>query len=188
VASRSEFWYFYLFYVLVSIASITVDSAAAVSLGIASFALFNTLVTLGLFLPTLAVAIRRFHDAGFSAWWYSASQVIVALPLIWVFVEFVRVVLVISPTADAAQLEAWLNDALTDPTSTFLGDLAYAATATNIFVAVGLFVLVAIGSLIFCLVVVLLPTKTPEAGNRHAKVQVAPFAIAHTESTSGTNY
>jgi uncharacterized membrane protein YhaH (DUF805 family) len=56
-ASRSEFWYFFIFYV------------AANFLGnlIADFV--GSLVTLGLLLPYLAVAVRRMHDRNKAGWY-----------------------------------------------------------------------------------------------------------------------
>ena len=75
VASRSEFWYWTLFTVLVSLGTSIVDSAIGLALDMQAFTLVNTLGSLALLLPGLAVAVRRFHDAGFSAWWYSIPQV-----------------------------------------------------------------------------------------------------------------
>ncbi len=56
-ASRPEFWWFFLFQILVSVAaSMLGDTIAA-------------LVSLGLLLPALAVGTRRLHDIGKSGWW-----------------------------------------------------------------------------------------------------------------------
>ncbi len=57
-ASRSEFWWFFLFQVLVSI-------AVAALLGEKA----SSLAGLALLLPSLAVATRRLHDIGKSGWW-----------------------------------------------------------------------------------------------------------------------
>ncbi len=63
-ASRSEYWWFVLF--------------CAVVLGVArvtgSHALYG-LVSLALFLPTLAAAVRRHHDAGRSGWWWFTNLI-----------------------------------------------------------------------------------------------------------------
>jgi uncharacterized membrane protein YhaH (DUF805 family) len=56
-ASRSEYWWFALFVVLVSFAAGLLGDAA------------NALVALALFLPYLAVSARRLHDIGRSGWW-----------------------------------------------------------------------------------------------------------------------
>src|SRR5262245_47108562 len=65
-AARSQFWYWVLFAVLASIVASLID-----------FALFprsylspiNTLVGLALFLPGLAVSVRRLHDTDRTGWW-----------------------------------------------------------------------------------------------------------------------
>ena len=56
-ASRSEFWWFFLFQVLVQIAAATLGNTVA------------ALISLGLLLPALAVGARRLHDIGRSGWW-----------------------------------------------------------------------------------------------------------------------
>ncbi|HVB51032.1 MAG TPA: DUF805 domain-containing protein [Acidimicrobiales bacterium] len=58
VASRSEYWYFWLFNFL---ASVILD---LIGLGVLRFLWF-----LALAVPGLAVAVRRLHDTGRSAWW-----------------------------------------------------------------------------------------------------------------------
>ena len=62
-ASRSEYWYFVLFYVLCSI-----GSALGYILGDAIGMFLSGLVGLILFLPALGVLVRRFHDIGKSGW------------------------------------------------------------------------------------------------------------------------
>ena len=56
-ASRSEYWWFFLFQVLASVAASMVGE------------LLYGLVGLGLLLPALAVGTRRLHDIGKSGWW-----------------------------------------------------------------------------------------------------------------------
>ncbi|KQZ89910.1 hypothetical protein ASD62_11975 [Phycicoccus sp. Root563] len=67
-ARRSEYWWYVLFEVIVSAVARLLDSG-----------LFDTksgstgpialIVALGLFLPSLAVTVRRLHDGGRSGWW-----------------------------------------------------------------------------------------------------------------------
>ncbi|MEM6487011.1 MAG: DUF805 domain-containing protein [Pseudomonadota bacterium] len=57
-AKRPEYWWFYLFNVLVSVV-LNILSLAAPLLGI-----LGLLYSLGTFLPTLAVTWRRMHDIG----------------------------------------------------------------------------------------------------------------------------
>jgi uncharacterized membrane protein YhaH (DUF805 family) len=65
-ASRSEYWYWVLFVILLSAAAGLVDVAIA---GTSGFSVIGALVSLGTFLPSLAVAVRRFHDRDQSGWW-----------------------------------------------------------------------------------------------------------------------
>ncbi len=67
-SSRSAYWWFVLFYVLVFIAASIVDAAI-------NSQLFAGLAVLGLLLPSLAVLVRRLHDTGRSGWWVLISFV-----------------------------------------------------------------------------------------------------------------
>ncbi|HWD95044.1 MAG TPA: DUF805 domain-containing protein [Acidimicrobiales bacterium] len=58
VASRSEYWWFFLFNFLIDIV-----------LAVLGQATIRGLVSLVLLLPSLAVGVRRMHDAGRSGWW-----------------------------------------------------------------------------------------------------------------------
>ena len=78
-SSRSAYWWFYLFNILVLIAALLVDLALGTS------GIIYALVGLGLLLPNLAVAARRLHDSGHSAWWL----LIGILPLIGAIVLLV---------------------------------------------------------------------------------------------------
>ncbi len=76
-AARSEFWYWFLFAVLASIA------AGLIDLGLfpgAELSPINTLVGLALFLPGLAVSIRRLHDLDRTGWWF----LLIFIPIIGV--------------------------------------------------------------------------------------------------------
>jgi uncharacterized membrane protein YhaH (DUF805 family) len=65
-ARRSEFWYFYLFTVVVSVVALLIDRAILHS---GNIGVVGSLVSLLLFLPQLAVGARRLHDTGRSGWW-----------------------------------------------------------------------------------------------------------------------
>ncbi len=73
-ARRKEYWYFVLvqmglFFVAMMLDSMIFDSETG---------LFYVVVALGLFLPCLAVTVRRLHDTSRSGWWFLIS----ILPLI----------------------------------------------------------------------------------------------------------
>jgi len=66
-ASRSEYWYFFLFCILLGLATAVVDM---VIFGVENeLSPVNSLTSLALFLPSLAVAVRRLHDTNRSGWW-----------------------------------------------------------------------------------------------------------------------
>jgi uncharacterized membrane protein YhaH (DUF805 family) len=65
-AARSEFWYWALFAALASLAGELIDLALFTS---STFTPVQTLVNLALFLPGLAVSVRRLHDLDRTGWW-----------------------------------------------------------------------------------------------------------------------
>lgn len=77
-ASRSEFWWFQLFIVIVSIPSYILSFIAGYT-GSQSLALVSTglsLVTwLAVIVPMIAVTVRRLHDTDRSGWWYLLALV-----------------------------------------------------------------------------------------------------------------
>ena len=71
-ASRSEFWWFMLFYLVLLLVGITLDgnwSVVEEDPLYAPMGTWETIVTLGLFIPAIAVTCRRLHDIGKSGWW-----------------------------------------------------------------------------------------------------------------------
>ena len=56
-ASRSEYWWFFLFQVLVMVAASMLGDV------------INGIASLALLLPALAVGARRLHDIGRTGWW-----------------------------------------------------------------------------------------------------------------------
>ena len=75
-ASRSEYWYFALFYIIIALVLAIIDASIINPLlGIhpvratGSTGILSILFGMGLLLPSLAVAIRRLHDIGKSGWW-----------------------------------------------------------------------------------------------------------------------
>lgn len=64
-AARPEFWWFYLFGLIVMIAAIIIDWIISSVIG---FSIFQLLVSLALIAPQLAVGARRLHDTDRSGW------------------------------------------------------------------------------------------------------------------------
>lgn len=60
-APRSEFWWFFLFQVIVVVVASFVNQ------------LIGNIASLALLLPALAVGARRLHDIGRSGWWQLLS-------------------------------------------------------------------------------------------------------------------
>lgn len=73
-ARRSEYWYFVLFQILLS-AALTL-----VAYMVPALAILGSIASLALFIPSLAVQVRRLHDIGKSGWYIF----IVFIPLVGV--------------------------------------------------------------------------------------------------------
>ena len=73
-ASRSEFWYFFLFYIITSFLVGWVIGSFVALLGGSVNVLLVVLsvVFIALFIPNLSVTVRRFHDFGVIGWMYLA--------------------------------------------------------------------------------------------------------------------
>ena len=73
-ASRSEYWWFFLFGFLAVIPAMILDGLTGIVLidagaGI-SYGPFYVLTGMGILLPGISVMVRRLHDSGRSGWWY----------------------------------------------------------------------------------------------------------------------
>jgi uncharacterized membrane protein YhaH (DUF805 family) len=72
-ATRPEFWWFYLFTVLLSWGSILVDPSQVLS----------SIINLVLLFPVIAAGARRLHDTNRSGWWQLLMLTVIGLiPLI----------------------------------------------------------------------------------------------------------
>lgn len=63
-ARRKEYWMFTLFYLIFGIEVMFIDLMI-----FEGELVFSTLYGVFIFIPSLAVAVRRLHDIGNSAWW-----------------------------------------------------------------------------------------------------------------------
>ena len=81
-ASRSEYWWWVLAYVLAMLVAAAIDAMLGIDL-------VQLIFGLGLFLPSLAVAVRRLHDTGRSGWWVLLGliPIVGALVLIWFYIQ-----------------------------------------------------------------------------------------------------
>jgi uncharacterized membrane protein YhaH (DUF805 family) len=97
-ARRSEFWFWLLFAIIAAVVAALLDAMlfpammdvqTDVADGVASVSAQGgpilALVTLGLFLPGLAMHVRRLHDLDRSGWWV----LLVLVPLIGIIVLIV---------------------------------------------------------------------------------------------------
>jgi len=76
---RSEFWYFALGNFVIGL----IIGALGIVIGETASTGLSTLVQLAVFIPSLAVAVRRLHDTGRSGWWYLLVFTIIGIiPLI----------------------------------------------------------------------------------------------------------
>jgi uncharacterized membrane protein YhaH (DUF805 family) len=71
-ARRSEYWWFYLFVVIVDIVMGIID-------GVIGTRIPGTLVGLALVVPIIAVGVRRLHDTGRSGWLYLIAFTIIGI-------------------------------------------------------------------------------------------------------------
>jgi uncharacterized membrane protein YhaH (DUF805 family) len=67
-AQRSEYWYFFLFTILVNVAASVLDSAM-----FGDMPVLYLISTLALILPSIAAGVRRLHDTDKSGWWLLLS-------------------------------------------------------------------------------------------------------------------
>jgi uncharacterized membrane protein YhaH (DUF805 family) len=86
-ASRSEFWLFSLFILIVSVILNIIDARIA---GVPflvydnPFASLGTIFSLAIIVPSFSVTARRFHDINRSGWWMLLSLTIIGIiPLIY---------------------------------------------------------------------------------------------------------
>ena len=68
-STRSEYWYFVLFLVLIQIGLMIVDTLLGTFNSAAGIGLLSGIFSLATFIPCLAVSVRRLHDTDRSGWW-----------------------------------------------------------------------------------------------------------------------
>lgn len=73
-ASRSEYWYFVLWQVLIGAVTGIVDAVLFTTSDVGPL---NAIASLALILPTLAVSWRRMHDLDRSGWWIGGFYLVI---------------------------------------------------------------------------------------------------------------
>ena len=85
-ASRSEFWWFELFALLLSVVGSVWDASMGDTSG---NGMMYWLAVIATFFPIIAVTSRRLHDVNKSGWWQLIVFTIVGIPiyLYWVIIK-----------------------------------------------------------------------------------------------------
>jgi uncharacterized membrane protein YhaH (DUF805 family) len=156
VASRSAYWYWYLFNVLVNLVCSTVDSVLGKLVGDDTLMPLQIISGLALLLPGLAVLARRFHDAGYSAKW-----LLLQLAPFIAFVAAIPGIVMLIVSGPAVDLRA-----LTDGNEAALASLGPALAGVLLAIVPSL--LLGLAYLVFQLIVTLKESKTFEQGNKYA--------------------
>ena len=108
-ASRSEYWWFQLFYFLVMIGLTLILFASGLFNNIDPITgqvnqpggaaivamILAALVVLGLILPLISVVVRRFHDRNLSGWWYLGGIIAGAIPFVGILASIAILVITI---------------------------------------------------------------------------------------------
>ena len=69
-ARRSEYWYFTLFNMIFAICAMILDNVLGIALEGIGYGPLYLLYALAMFIPGVAVLVRRLHDVGKSGWMY----------------------------------------------------------------------------------------------------------------------
>ena len=86
-ARRSEYWYFALMNFIILIVAAVLDNLLGITFGVLPYGYLYLFVALAVFIPGLAVSVRRLHDVGKSGWFYFIA-IIPIVGAIWLLVLF----------------------------------------------------------------------------------------------------
>ena len=154
VASRSEFWYWYLFLVLAGVVLSAIDQFSNLMVLQSAFSAIT-------FIPYLAVQVRRLRDAGHTWKW-----LLLEIPLLAVFSVGI-IGLVVRAIALVPDFQALVENQ--DPS--LLQNQIDILAADQSFVSFALLLLLSIllllAFVIFMIVLLVKPTKTFEQGNKY---------------------
>ncbi|NKK97600.1 DUF805 domain-containing protein [Rhizobium leguminosarum bv. viciae] len=103
-ASRSEYWWFMLFYFLALFGLIIPAFVLAFAFsggGAVSPAHYTVVIwmlfTLAILLPLISLQVRRFHDRNISGWWYLAQFILSFIPYVVLVTAPVTIVISMLP-------------------------------------------------------------------------------------------
>src|SRR5690554_2296031 len=88
-ARRSEYWYFFLFNMIIAFVLGFIDGFAGLGDPEAGIGILGSIYSLAVLIPSIAVGVRRLHDTDRSGWWL----LIGLIPLIGAIVLIVFFVL-----------------------------------------------------------------------------------------------
>lgn len=86
-ARRKEYWMFFLFNWIFSIAAVLLDNLIGTANSNSGYGVISIIYSLAVLLPSLAVGIRRLHDLGKSGWWIFIA-LIPLVGAIWLIVLY----------------------------------------------------------------------------------------------------
>jgi uncharacterized membrane protein YhaH (DUF805 family) len=99
-ARRSEFWWFYLFTVIVYIVASLIDNLLGFTIvtsgengtAVASYSpgWVSAIAGLALILPWISVQVRRLHDRDATGWWWWLNVLCCIGPLVLIFAFYVQ--------------------------------------------------------------------------------------------------
>lgn len=86
-ARRKEYWMFFLFNWIFSVAAVLLDNLIGTANSDSGAGVISIIYSLAVLLPSLAVGIRRLHDLGKSGWWIFIA-LIPLVGAIWLIVLY----------------------------------------------------------------------------------------------------
>lgn len=81
-ARRSEYWYFFLFTIIVGIVAGIIDGILGTQGKVGTLGLVGAITSLALLVPGIAVGIRRLHDTGRSGLWLLIGLIPLVGPIV----------------------------------------------------------------------------------------------------------
>jgi len=87
-ARRKEYWMFALFNIIFTLIAMGLDNILGTTAGMLPYGVFYFIYMLAVFIPGLAVGVRRLHDVGKSGWMLLIAIIPIIGP-IWLLVLMV---------------------------------------------------------------------------------------------------